>query len=80
MPEADLRRDRGPGHRPAGPQKGEESRMLKLTNITKTFAPGTVNQKTALCGIDLHLAPGDFVTVLGLQRLQRLLRRQQHGQ
>ena len=39
--------------------------MLKLTNITKTFAPGTVNQKTALCGIDLHLAPGDFVTVLG---------------
>ena len=39
--------------------------MLKLTNITKTFAPGTVNQKTALCGIGLHLAPGDFVTVLG---------------
>ena len=39
--------------------------MLKLTNITKTFAPGTVNQKTALCGIDLHLAPVDFVTVLG---------------
>ena len=39
--------------------------MLKLTNITKTFAPGTVNEKTALCGIDLHLAPGDFVTVLG---------------
>ena len=39
--------------------------MLKLTNITKTFALGTVNQKTALCGIDLHLAPGDFVTVLG---------------
>ena len=39
--------------------------MLKLTNITKTFAPGTVNQKTALCGIDLCLAPGDFVTVLG---------------
>ena len=39
--------------------------MLKLTNITKTFAPGTVNQKTALCGIDLHLVPGDFVTVLG---------------
>ena len=39
--------------------------MLKLTNITKTFAPGTVNQKTALCGIDLHLTPGDFVTVLG---------------
>lgn len=39
--------------------------MLKLTNITKTFAPGTVNEKTALNGVDLHLAPGDFVTVLG---------------
>ena len=39
--------------------------MLKLTNITKTFAPGTVNQKTALSGFDLHLAPEDFVTVLG---------------
>ena len=39
--------------------------MLKLTNITKTFNPGTVNEKTALAGIDLHLAPGDFVTILG---------------
>ena len=29
--------------------------MLTLTNITKTFAPGTVNEKTALAGIDLHL-------------------------
>ena len=39
--------------------------MLTLTNITKTFAPGTVNEKTALAGIDLHLDAGDFVTVLG---------------
>jgi len=39
--------------------------MLTLTNITKTFARGTVNEKTALAGIDLHLARGDFVTVLG---------------
>lgn len=39
--------------------------MLQLTNIQKTFAPGTVNEKKALCGIDLHLAHGDFVTVLG---------------
>ena len=39
--------------------------MLTLTNITKTFAPGTVNEKKALSGIDLHLAPGDFVTILG---------------
>ena len=39
--------------------------MLKLTNITKTFAKGTVNEKTALAGIDLHLDKGDFVTILG---------------
>ncbi len=39
--------------------------MLTLTDLWKTFAPGTVNEKTALAGIDLHLAPGDFVTVLG---------------
>ena len=39
--------------------------MLTLTNVTKTFAKGTVNEKTALAGIDLHLERGDFVTILG---------------
>jgi len=39
--------------------------MLTLTNITKTFGAGTVNEKTALAGIDLHLDRGDFVTILG---------------
>ena len=39
--------------------------MLTLTNVTKTFAAGTVNEKTALAGIDLHLEKGDFVTILG---------------
>jgi len=39
--------------------------MLTLQNISKTFNPGTVNEKQALRDIDLHLAPGDFVTVLG---------------
>ena len=39
--------------------------MLTLQNITKTFAKGTVNEKTALAGIDLHLHKGDFVTILG---------------
>ena len=37
--------------------------MLELQNITKTFAKGTVNEKTALSGIDLTLQKGDFVTV-----------------
>jgi putative ABC transport system ATP-binding protein len=39
--------------------------MLKLNDIAKTFNPGTVNEKKALDGVTLHLAPGDFVTVVG---------------
>lgn len=39
--------------------------MLKLDGISKTFNPGTVNEKQALKGLSLHLAPGDFVTVVG---------------
>lgn len=39
--------------------------MLRLENIRKTFFRGTVNEKVALNRIDLHLAKGDFVTVIG---------------
>ena len=39
--------------------------MLKLNNISKTFAPGTVNEKKALDSVTLELKKGDFVTVLG---------------
>jgi len=39
--------------------------MLDVKNIYKTFNPGTVNEKTALNGVSLHLAEGDFVTVIG---------------
>ncbi len=39
--------------------------MLKITNLQKTFNPGTINAKTALAGLDLTLADGDFVTVIG---------------
>ena len=39
--------------------------MLKITNLQKTFNPGTVNAKTALRGLELELADGDFVTVIG---------------
>ena len=39
--------------------------MLKITNLQKTFNPGTVNAKTALNGLDLHIREGDFVTVIG---------------
>ena len=39
--------------------------MLDVKNIYKTFNAGTVNEKTALKGVSLHLDPGDFVTVIG---------------
>ena len=39
--------------------------MLKITDLQKTFNPGTVNAKTALNGLNLSLADGDFVTVIG---------------
>ncbi|MFG6351984.1 MAG: ABC transporter ATP-binding protein [Oscillospiraceae bacterium] len=39
--------------------------MLDVKNICKTFNPGTVNEKTALAGVSLHLDDGDFVTVIG---------------
>lgn len=39
--------------------------MLKLTNVCKTFNAGTINEKAALRNLNLHLEPGDFVTVIG---------------
>ena len=39
--------------------------MLRVDNISKTFNPGTVNEKTALDRLSLHLAPGDFAAVIG---------------
>ena len=39
--------------------------MLQIKDIFKTFNAGTINEKVALKGVNLHLAPGDFVTVIG---------------
>ena len=39
--------------------------MLELKNISKTFFPGTVHEKTALDNLSLTLNEGDFVTVIG---------------
>ena len=39
--------------------------MLKLTEISKTFNPGTINEKKALTRLSLTLQDGDFVTVVG---------------
>ena len=39
--------------------------MLELDRISKTFNPGTVNEKRALNALSLTLEDGDFVTVIG---------------
>ena len=39
--------------------------MLKISNISKTFNPGTVNEKCAIRDLSLHLEKGDFVTIIG---------------
>ena len=39
--------------------------MLKINHVSKTFNPGTINEKKALIDLSLHLKPGDFVTVIG---------------
>ena len=39
--------------------------MLEIQNVSKTFNAGTVNEKTALNGLNLKLNEGDFVTVIG---------------
>ncbi len=39
--------------------------MLELRHISKTFHPGTINEKVALRDVSLHLKPGDFATIIG---------------
>lgn len=39
--------------------------MLEIKNVHKTFNKGTINEKKALNGVNLHLNPGDFVTIIG---------------
>lgn len=39
--------------------------MLEIHNVSKTFFPGTANERVALDGLSLTLAEGDFVTIIG---------------
>lgn len=41
------------------------SYMLVMKNVSKTFNPGTVNEKCALKNLDLTLKRGDFATIVG---------------
>lgn len=45
--------------------KEGELTMLEIKDIHKTFNAGTVNEKRALNGVNLHLEEGDFVTIIG---------------
>lgn len=39
--------------------------MLRIEGVSKTFFPRTINERMALIDVDLHLHPGDFVTIIG---------------
>lgn len=39
--------------------------MISLTQVSKTFHPGTVNEVTALQPVDLRVTEGDFITIIG---------------
>ncbi len=39
--------------------------MLIMKNVSKTFNPGTVNEKKALQGLNLVMKKGDFATIVG---------------
>ena len=39
--------------------------MLKISHISKTFNPGTVNKKKAITDLSLELKKGDFATIIG---------------
>jgi putative ABC transport system ATP-binding protein len=41
------------------------AQMLNVQNISKTFYPGTVNEKRAITNVSLALGEGEFVTVIG---------------
>ena len=50
---------------PCRPREKGEPRMLTLKQLDKTFGAGTASAHHALCGIDLTLQDGEFVTVIG---------------
>ena len=39
--------------------------MLKIKGLTKKFNQGTIDEKVALAQVDLELAAGEFVTIVG---------------
>src|SRR5262249_8208945 len=61
-----LRGASRPGARAEAPQAGvSAAASLALEGVRKTFAPGTPNEVRALQGLDLEVAAGSFVIVIG---------------
>ena len=56
--------------------------MLKISHISKTFNPGTVNEKKAIEDLSLELKQGDFATIIGSNGAGKIshLCRSMHGQ
>src|SRR5699024_9202223 len=62
-PRGDRRRADRAGRRRS--REGRLRTMLKIDDISKTFFPGTVDERTALQDLSLELAASEFVTVIG---------------
>ena len=43
----------------------EKNAMLVMRDVSKTFNPGTVNEKCALKNLNLTLKQGEFATIVG---------------
>ncbi len=39
--------------------------MIELSNVSKTFYPGTPNAKQVICDLNLRVKDGEFVTIIG---------------
>ena len=39
--------------------------MLQIEHVSKTFNPGTINEKKALIDLNVSLKDGDFATIVG---------------
>ena len=39
--------------------------MLEIINISKTFLPGTVNERKALDNVSFRMEDGEFITIIG---------------
>ncbi len=45
--------------------RGRKEKMLKLNHVSKTFHPGTINEKKVLDHLDLQVRKGDYISIIG---------------